>query len=389
MTVRRLAACAGALLCVLVGATGAQEPALPEGPIPIADAVTIEQGRLLAFRSPSVKAAKVELTKVDFSRSTLGGMLVLVRENYLLTIETAPGKTGQVFVMVTAIANTLRPFLDESEAAVREDVKNSAKYRPVHADAVRLDGGWFQLSEYAPSPRNAWSTADYYGHRNGLSYMLKASFVAAQMPAANLREVMQSVEFATAPVRDDIAIYANFLAGAVSPSGLASQFDSVPVARSKRFRLANMTPIPALDGSGGVGAEAHHRAEYERIGGGWLTVLCLPDGGWGRDRLEQILFSGDAISGVETLQALTTPAGEIRRRSFQRRTLDGGYLPARAWTAYRDGVVFEITTDGAPTKADSEAIVAALSDPSRRCQALKAPVPASATVPSATVPSSP
>jgi hypothetical protein len=388
MSARRLAASFAALLCLVAGAARPQTPTPDDAPIPTAELSPIEDGRLLVFRSPRVKAVEVESPRVDFSRSTKGGMLVMMRETYVVTIATDGGTIGRILVMVNATANTERPFADESEAEVRDDVKKSAKYNPAYADAVQVGGAWFELSGYAPRPGDVWSSANLFGHRNGISYMLMASFLAERTPDAEVRAVLESVEFAASPVREDVAIYRDFLARAVSPSGLASQFGPLPIARSKRFTLDSLTPVPTMDGAGNPGAASYHRAEYERYGGdGWVSLLCLPDDGLGRDRLERALLSGDVISDVQAQPSLDTSVGEIRRKTFRRRALGGGSVPARAWTAYRDGVLFEITTDSAPTGADAEAIEAMLSDPSRRCEPLKAP--GTAPMPAATPASTP
>lgn len=383
MTGRRLTASVATLLCVVAGVVRAAEPVPADAPIPTVEPSSIEAGRLLAFRSPRVKAVEVESSKVDFSRSTLGGMLVMMRETYVVTFETEQGQTGRILLMVNATANTERPFEDESEAAVRKDLAASAKYHPVYADAVRIDGAWFTTTGYGPKPGDGWSKANYFGRHHGVSYMLMASYVSERTPVADMRAVMESVALLETPMRGDVAIYQNFLARAVSPSGLASHFGPVPVPRGKRFTLDSMTPIPLPDGAGD--ATGYHRVEYERAGHGWLSVLCLPDAGLGRDRLEQMLLSGDAISDVRAEPPLETSAGLIRRSRFQRRALRGGHVPGRAWTAYRDGVLFEITTDGDPAGGDVDAIVAALSDPARTCVPIP-PLPPSASAASPATP---
>ena len=393
MSALRLAASVATLLCAVAGGVRAAEPVPADAPIPTVEPSPIEDGRiedgriedgrLLAFRSPRVKAVEVESPKVDFFRSTLGGMLVMMRETYVVTFETEQGQTGKLLLMVNATANTERPFEDESEAAVRKDVVKAAKYHPIYADAVRIDGAWFTTTGYGPKSGDEWSSANYFGRRHGISYMLMASYLAERTPVADMRAVMESVALLETPMRGDVAIYRDFLARAVSLSGLASHFGPVPVPGGKRFTLDSMTPIPRPDGDGG--GAGYHRVEYERVGNGWLSVLCLPDGGLGRDRLEQMLLSGDSISDVRAEPPLDTPAGQIRRSLFQRRVLQGGRVQGRAWTAYRDGTLFEITTDGDPTGGDVDAIVAALSDPARTCVPIPPP-PSSAPAASPAAP---
>ncbi len=297
-------------------------------------------------------------------------MLVILRETYVLTIETASQSTETIMLTVRAITNTERPFADESEARVRESVKQSAQYNPIHADAVQIDGAWFELTAHGPGSGKPWSTANYFGNRNGISYMLNATFKPERTSVDDMRAVIEHVAFAVAPVRDDVTTYRDFLTRAVTPQGLSSQFGTLPIARSKRFNLDSMIRIRVPDGTGPLGAAGYHRVEYERSGG-WLSMLCLPDGKVGRDELEKKMLSGDAIWAVEAQPSLDTPAGEIRRKTFQRRALGGGSVPARVWTAYRDGTLFEITTDASPTKADVQAIEAILSDSSRRCDPLR------------------
>jgi hypothetical protein len=217
---------------------------------------------------------------------------------------------------------------------------------------------------------------------------LIADYMSQQIATEVVREVMETADVPPAPAQAALAAYRDFLVTAVSSAGVMSNFGPLPLADLEAYRLDRMRAMRAPAATPGAQSptEGHYRIEYVRKDGGWISALCVPATGVSRDALEQALFSGDVVSGLQRLSASDTASGEVRAFSFQRRALYGGSVPARAWTAYRDGTIFEISASIDIADKAGDALVAALSDPSRRCGPVALPRAPSAPASNAPAP---
>jgi hypothetical protein len=379
MSARPAIAALAALLCVAGFRTSAQDTTS-------ADA---QAGHLAVFPSPRVKAIETEWRRVSFVPLGKGGALISVNDRYVLSVETGRGNTAFVAIFADAEINTAQPYADESEADIRKKLKDSEKYKPQFAEAVRIGGVPFRATGRGPQgEKTPWSSINYFGRQQGMAYKLIADYMSQQIATEVVREVMETADVPPAPAQAALAAYRDFLATAVSSAGVMSNFGPLPLADLEAYRLDRMRAMRAPAATPGAQSptEGHYRIEYVRKDGGWISALCVPAPGVSRDALEQALFSGDVVSGLQRLSASDTASGEVRAFSFQRRALYGGSVPARAWTAYRDGTIFEISASVDIADKAGDALVAALSDPSRRCGPVALPLAPSAPASNAPAP---
>lgn len=375
MSARPAIAALAALLCVATFRASAQDAAPP------ADA---QAGHLAVFHSPRVKAIEPEWHRVSFIPMKKGA-LISITQRHVLSVETGPGRTAHVAVTVGAETRTEQPYADESEADIRKRLKDSAKYKPQFAEAVRIGDVPFTATGRGPvGTRTPWGTVSYLGHRQGMAYKFVADYMPEQIATETVRETMETADLPATSAQGALAAYRNFRATAVSSAGLMTNMGPLPLDDFDDYRLANMTALRAPAATPGAQSptEGHYNIEYYRKDEGWITAMCVPvPGGHSRDEIERALFSGDVVSGLQRLSAGDIAPGEVRAFSFQRRALYGTTVAARAWTAYRDGAIFQITASVHIADKDGDALAAALSDPSRRCGPVARPPAPSAPAP--------
>ncbi len=335
--------------------------ALAEAPAP---------GLLVDLQAPQVVGVDTGNRRVMFSESTKGGMLVTVMDHYTFDIDDDRGGKVRVALNVVAIANTRTPFADESEADVRNDLKARATSGAGFFEAVRIDGAWFEEMGFGLSgTHKSLESILYFGHRHGVSFLITASYLSERISTETVRALVRTMTFDQVTIGRTITEYKAMLASAVSPAGMTTGFGPLALRPRKgdaldemyAMRLPGVRTAPAP-------AEGYYRIEYDRGRNGWMGAMCMPDGGLRREAFEEDLLPGGKIEDLRTLPPLQTPAGEIRRHAFVRVPGYGKPAPALAWTAHRDGTVFHVFSDADAPKGDVEALVAAISDPSLRCE---------------------
>ncbi len=368
------AAAATLLVAAVMPATAAAPPA----------------GVLLTFDAPDAEVVRVGPRRVMFGESTKGGMLIMVMDDYLFEVGTAGGGRARVGTSLILTTNLRTPFADESEAEVREEAEDSARQGAGFASAVQIDGVWFEELGYGTSnARKGPDSVLYSGHRHGSAYLITASYLSDDLPTDQLRALMRRMKFGEAPLRAAMSEYAALLGSAVSPSGFVSNYGLLPVAVRKQDELDELYTM-RLPGTGTRAgdvqppADGYYRIGYERRNDGWVAAMCRPDGGRGREAFEQDLLPGEKTSDVRTLSPLQTPSGEVRRFALMRGHSKPS--PTLAWTAHRDGVVFHAFASADTPEADVEKLVAAVSDPSRRCVPMPEPPQASSPSSAAAAP---
>lgn len=335
--------------------------ALAEAPAP---------GLLVDLQAPQVIGVETGNRRVMFSESTKGGMLVTVMDYYAFEIGDDRGGKARIALNVIAIANTRTPFADESEADVRKGLKAHATSGAGFFEAARIDGAWFEEMGFASSgTHKSLDNILYSGHRYGVSFLITAGYLSERISTETVRALVRTMTFDEATVGRTIAEYKAMLASAVSPDGMTTGFGPLPLRPRKGDALDEMYAM-RLPGVRAAPAPAggYYRIEYDRGRNGWMGAMCMPDGGLQRDAFEADLLPGGEIMDLRTLPPLQTPAGEIRRHAFVRVPGYGKPAPALAWTAHRDGTVFHVFSDTDAPSGDVEALVAAISDPSRRCE---------------------
>lgn len=349
------------ILAAAAALCGATFSASAEAPAP---------GLLVDLQAPQVVGVETGNRRVMFSESTKGGMLVTVMDYYAFEIGDDRGGKARIALNVIAIANTRTPFADESEADVRDDVKEHARNGASFAEAARIDGAWFEELGFGSGDiRKSLDTILYTGHRHGVSFLITAGYLSERISTETVRALVRTMIFDEATLGRTIAEYKSMLASAVAPAGMTTGFGPFPLRPRKgdaldemyAMRLPGVRTAPAPAGG-------YYRIEYDRGRNGWMGAMCMPDGGLRREAFEEDLLPGGKIEDLRTLPPLQTPAGEIRRHAFVRVPGYGKPAPALAWTAHRDGTVFHVFSDADAPKADVEALVAAISDPSRRCE---------------------
>jgi hypothetical protein len=335
-----------------------------------ASAEAAAPGRLIDLGAPQIVGVETGNRRISFSESTKGGMLVTIMDDYTFEIRDDRGDKARVVLNVIATANTLTPFADESEADVRNEVKESATSGAAFVEAARIDGAWFEELGFGPSgTRKSWDSILYSGHRHDVSFLITAAYLSKQISTETVRTLVRTMTFEETTLGKTMAEYKAMLASAVSPAGMTTGFGSFPLSSRKGDALDEMYAmrLPGVR-SAAAPVDGYYRIEYDRGRNGWMGAMCMPDGGLRREAFEEDLLPGGDIKDLRTLSPLQTPAGEIRRHAFVRIPGYGKPVSALAWTAHRDGTIFHVFSDADAPKRDVEALVAAVSDPSRRCE---------------------
>lgn len=327
-------------------------------------------GLLIHLEAPQVVGVETSNRRISFSESTKGGMLVTVMDHYTFELDDGRGGKARVVLNVIAIANTRTPFADESEADIRNEVKESATSGAAFAEAARIDGAWFEEIGFGSSgTRKSFDSILYSGHRHGVSFLITAGYLSERISTETVRALVRTMTFDETTIGRTIAEYKSMLDSAVSPAGMTTAFGPFPLRPRRGDALDEMYAM-RLPGVRRAAApvDGYYRIEYDRGRNGWMGAMCMPDGGLRREAFEEDLFPGGDIKDLRTLSPLQTAAGEIRRHAFVRVPSYGKPVSALAWTAHRDGTVFHVFSDADAPKADVEVLVAAISDPSRRCE---------------------
>jgi hypothetical protein len=324
-------------------------------------AAQVAPPRLVAFAPEQVEAATllVEEVRYDVGESR---PMSMIDDRYLLRVRTGTDTVAPVQLSVSLTSSPTQPYADRTEAGIRKEFESKKPYSSeALREAVQVDGAWFELSGFGPDGTGGHGDSLlYFGDSAGLGWSLHVSYDAKAIPTARVREVVESIRLEESRAAEIVAGYASFAATGATEQGLRSNFGNLAIPGAAKYKLKDLT---------GAG-DGRLRLEYER-GRAWLSLTCVPlDAMPGADRvaLEKELFTGGRLSGLSAPETIGDAAAPVHAYRYQREALFGGSVPELAWTMARDGHLL-VASARAPSKKDTNAIIAALQRDDARCAA--------------------
>jgi hypothetical protein len=344
-----------------------------------------EQDNMVVFTSPLIKRTVGVPREIRYSTSTKGGQLTRVTDRYALDVLAPSGETVFVDLRVTMTSNDRTPFAAEPESKVVADLAEKAKKKSkcqgcLHAEAVSIDGAWFEALGYdTVGTRSPLTSTSYFGNRNGKSYSLHASFIVDKIPMETVRSVVESMRLPEASAKHLTRVYEPFSRQGLTAQGLRGNFGPLARRHPERYVLEEMDalPTPGADDPNDASTAGYYSFEFaDERGGKWLWMMCVPalvsDD---RDAMEQAVLSGDSVSSVKRTETIQGRHGEIRRFAYQRKALFGGSVAESGWSVFREGTLYQIGTEGRIDANEAAALIAGLDAPTLRCEPIDAAMP--------------